>query len=156
MSLVGTFTSFAPLRSDDIMLHGTSSLRYFIEILLVLFLSWLAGIAKVSYAYIYTSPILFNLFDFIVYGVVGLLIGLLCLWRVYILALIFIIPSFLVTSEALNRVYITRRQDYTDYGVYEWIASAIVIPAIAFLGVSVGKRFALKKQRHKEQMGSGL
>ena len=57
------------------------NLRYWLEILFALILSYIAAIAKVIYALVYTNIFLFNLFDLLVYGSFSFLIGYFSKWK---------------------------------------------------------------------------
>jgi hypothetical protein len=117
-------------------------LRYLIEIIISFMLGILMCFFKFMNSLFYTNILFFNLFDFFVYGIGGFFIAFLFRWKVDLLTLIFIIPSIILVGLMLAKVYIMGESSYPSY---EWIASLIIIPLVSLLGVSLGKRFSIKK-----------
>jgi hypothetical protein len=122
------------------------NLRYLFETSAVALLSITAGMAKVTYAFFYTSILSFNIFDVLVYGIVSFLIGYISRWRnkksTVILILVFMLPSLVFVIKT----YLTRE---ASYPAYEWLASAFIIPLSAFLGASLSKQVVSKTQDSK-------
>ncbi len=118
-------------------------LRFIIEVLITIMFGLFALFAKVAYSLMYTNILFFNLFDLFIYGIIGFLIGFLSRSRIYLLTLIFIIPSIIFIGRILVKVYVTGESNYPSH---EWIASIVLIPLISFLGCSFGKRLISRKQ----------
>jgi hypothetical protein len=122
------------------------NLRYLFETSAVALLSVTAGMTKVTYAFLYTSILSFNIFDVLAYGIVSFLIGYISRWRnkksTVILILVFMLPSLVFVIKT----YLTKE---ASYPAYEWLASAFIIPLSTFLGALLSKQVVSKTQDSK-------